>query len=197
MLFTFQHSSVSKTLLMIKIIIYTSFIEFGACVETEIALHMPVYMERRGWHLMLLLQKKKNPLGTVLIYRTCWEKKEKNAVNVKQSVTHGSLPHVFVSPRKHDVPQNAVLFCCFGPLQALVLKHCRGQQLQTVRIQDLGLQKGTLGLDLSFHHGGSPRMLCCMEMQSHANDKAQWLWLWKRSNHWDHTSFGCSIVISF
>lgn len=59
MLFTFQHSSVSKTLLMIKIIIYTSFIEFGACVKTEIALHMPVYMERRGWHLTLLLQKKK------------------------------------------------------------------------------------------------------------------------------------------
>lgn len=36
--------------------------EFGACVlkSAEIALYMPMYVERWGWHLTLLFKKNKN-----------------------------------------------------------------------------------------------------------------------------------------
>lgn len=109
MLFTFQHSSVSNTLQMTKIMFYISF--------------MKIFSPWDCADLQDLLENKK----------------KKNAANVKQSVTHGSLPHVLVSSKKHNVPQSAVPFCCFGPLHALTLKHCRRQHLQIVKIQDLGL----------------------------------------------------------
>lgn len=146
MLFTFQHSSVWKTLQMIKIMFYMSFMDFGACMPKaqKLLSTCPCTWKEGGGISRYYLEKKIYifffPPGTVLIYRTCWKvkKKKKNAANVKQSVTHGSLPHVLVSSKKHNVPQSAVPFCCFGPLQALALKHCRRQQLQIVRIQDLG-----------------------------------------------------------